>query len=572
MNAHEAIDIVGDSDEEMEDVEEKPMLASLVHEQGGHHIEIQNKDLNTVEWLLKDPVIRQAIKKGIQGWKPAPVAEWNVDGEPADGPEEALGVECFPIDPSQVDQVRQRAIELGHPLAEEYDFQSDHSIPNLPPIHLKPETKIRTYQSRALSQMLGSGRARSGMIVLPCGAGKTLTGVTAAHTIKKSVLCLTTNAVSVRQWKEQFQKWTTIKDSHIAVFTANSKRANLPESCILISTYQMIAHSGERAAESKAIMDRIQKQNWGLLLMDEAHVVPAPEYRRAIQSIKARCKLGLTATMVREDGKIADLRPLIGPTLYEAKWKDLTAQGYLANVKCLEVWCPMTPDFADAYKKEPKQRSKMRLCGVNPNKLRAVEMLVRYHESQGDKIIVFSDCIFTLEVFAVMLERPYLYGQTKEWEREFWLGEFRKDTREVPTILLSKIGDVAIDLPKANVLIQVTSHDASQRQEAQRLGRILRPKFGDNASFDAFFYTLVCTQTKEMGYCKDRRQYLVDQGYSFEVVEKLCDKANGLAVGEKYAYATPKDDYELLQEALKENIRRAQKEGGGRKRPARHDR
>lgn len=451
-------------------------------------------------------------------------------------------------------------------IVEEYDFKGDKEIKDLPQIHLKPHTQIRSYQSQALSQMLGSGRARSGMIVLPCGAGKTLTGVTAAHTMRKSVLCLTTNAVSVRQWKEQFQHWTTIPESHITVFTADHKEKNLPDSCVLISTYQMISFSGERASESKAIMDTIKSRTWGMLLMDEAHVVPASEYSRAVGSIKARSKLGLTATMVREDDRIADLNLLIGPKLYEANWMDLTSQGYLANVKCIEAWCPMTKPFMEAYEKESNARRRLLLCGVNPRKLRAVEMLVRYHEERGDKIIVFSDSIFTLEVCAKMLKRPYVYGQTKEWERQVVLDLFRKDTKEIQTICLSKVGDVAIDLPKANVVLQVASHGASRRQEAQRLGRILRPKFGATAtqeqqgshgprtttSFDAFFYTLVSTDTQEMIFCGKRQQYLVDQGYSFEVVKHVCDQADGLASQEGYAYSTTAHDHDLLVDAIEE--------------------
>lgn len=522
----------------------------LVYKHSGYFVELLGNDPGVLRLLLTDPTIAQALTKNDYD---LPITKLNPIGEPKDEPEE-IDVKSFAIRMDAVNQVKERAIELGYALAEEYDFKSDTTAPNLPQIDLKPHAQIRTYQATALSHMLGSGRARSGVIVLPCGAGKTFTGVTAAHTIKKTVLCLTANSLSVRQWKEQFHHWTTIPDSHVTIFTSDNKCKNLPENGILISTFQMVAFRGERNPETQPIMDLIQSRQWGLLLVDEAHMVPAKEWRKAVQSIQAKCKLGLTATMVREDDKIKDLDTLIGPELYRADWKELTAQGYLANVQCIEVLCPMPASFMKAYTDEPNVHRKLSLSGVNPCKLRAVEMLVRYHEQRGDKIIVFSDKLFPLQTCAEMLKRPYIYGQTKEWERQLCLDAFRKDNLEVQTICLSKVGDVAIDLPKANVVIQVTSHFKSQRQEAQRLGRILRPKSTNNssASFDAFFYTLVSKDTKEMECSSGRQKFLVDQGYSFSVNENVCEHAYSLAVPEKYAYATAKAEHELLVATMKD--------------------
>jgi DNA excision repair protein ERCC-3 len=258
------------------------------------------------------------------------------------GPSKPNVVVSFQVDSAKVENVKRQAIELDYPLMEEYDFRNDHINPNVPLMDLKPITRIRRYQERSLAKMFGNGRARSGIIVLPCGAGKTLTGVTAAQTIKKSVVCLATNAVSVLQWKYQFQKWTNIPDDRIAVFTSDQKDTIHPEACVLVTTYTMISYSGKRSEQAQKIMDQIQGREWGLLLMDEVHVVPAKMFRRVIGSVKAHCRLGLTATLVREDDLISDLNFLIGPKLYEANWMDLTAQGYLANVQCVEVWCPMT--------------------------------------------------------------------------------------------------------------------------------------------------------------------------------------------------------------------------------------
>ena len=291
-------------------------------------------------------------------------------------------VVSFQVDGVKVENVKRQAIELDYPLMEEYDFRNDNINPNVPLFDLKPITRIRRYQERSLAKMFGNGRARSGIIVLPCGAGKTLTGVTAAQTIKKSCVCLATNAVSVLQWKHQFQKWTNIPDDRIAVFTSDQKDKLHPDACVLITTYTMISYNGKRSEQSQKVMDQITGREWGCLLMDEVHVVPAKMFRRVIGSVKAHTRLGLTATLVREDDLISDLNFLIGPKLYEANWMDLTAQGYLANVQCVEVWCPMTGPFMKEYLLASNARLKQLLYVMNPAKLRAVEFLVRFHEAR----------------------------------------------------------------------------------------------------------------------------------------------------------------------------------------------
>lgn len=531
--------------------------------------------------LLRDPTIAQArvhedVKADVDefGFVKQTKAEEmreNLDmlREPGDGDsddEEGLDafgkplkkptvVVSFQIDGVKVENVKKQAIELDYPLMEEYDFRNDTMNPNVPLFDLKPITRIRRYQERSLAKMFGNGRARSGIIVLPCGAGKTLTGVTAAQTIKKSCVCLATNAVSVLQWKYQFQKWTNIPDDRISVFTSDQKDALHPDACVLVTTYTMISYNGKRSEASQKVMDQITGREWGCLLMDEVHVVPAKMFRRVIGSVKAHCRLGLTATLVREDDLISDLNFLIGPKLYEANWMDLTAQGYLANVQCVEVWCPMTGPFMKEYLIASNARLKQLLYVMNPSKLRAVEFLVRFHEERGDKIIVFSDLVYSLKLYAEMLKRPLIYGETPEKERQAILGIFRS-TDVLRTICISKVGDTSIDLPEANVIVQVSSHFGSRRQEAQRLGRILRPKSytqtdGSNkSSFNAFFYTLVSSDTQEMFYSAKRQQYLIDQGYTFKIVTNLCEKAAEEAVKHNYAYSTPEDDRKILRTVL----------------------
>ncbi|XP_040368643.1 general transcription and DNA repair factor IIH helicase subunit XPB1-like isoform X2 [Rosa chinensis] len=442
---------------------------------------------------------------------------------------------AFEIDPSKVENVKQRCLpdSLNYPMLEEYDFKNDTVNPDLD-MELKPQAQPRPYQEKSLSKMFGNGRARSGIIVLPCGAGKSLVGVSAASRIRKSCLCLATNAVSVDQWAFQFKLWSTIRDDQICRFTSDSKERVRGNAGVVVTTYNMIGFGGKRSEESEKIIEEIRNREWGLLLMDEVHVVPAEMFRNVIKFTKSHCKLGLTATLVREDEKITDLNFLIGPKLYEANWLDLVKGGFIANVQCAEVWCPMTKEFFLEYLKRENSKKKQALYVMNPNKFRACEFLIRFHEEhRGDKIIVFADNLFALTEYAMKLRKPMIYGATSHAERTKILQAF-KTSRDVNTVFLSKVGDNSIDIPEANVIIQISSHAGSRRQEAQRLGRILRAKgrpqdriAGGKEEYNAFFYSLVSTDTQEMYFSTKRQQFLIDQGYSFKVITSLPPPESG---------------------------------------------
>lgn len=442
---------------------------------------------------------------------------------------------AFEIDPSQVENVKQRCLPnaLNYPMLEEYDFRNDTVNPDLE-MELKPQAQPRPYQEKSLSKMFGNGRARSGIIVLPCGAGKSLVGVSAASRIKKSCLCLATNAVSVDQWAFQFKLWSTIRDEQICRFTSDSKERFRGNAGVVVTTYNMVAFGGKRSEESEKIIEEIRNREWGLLLMDEVHVVPAHMFRKVISITKSHCKLGLTATLVREDERITDLNFLIGPKLYEANWLDLVKGGFIANVQCAEVWCPMTKEFFAEYLKKENSKKRQALYVMNPNKFRACEFLINYHErARGDKIIVFADNLFALTEYAMKLRKPMIYGATSHVERTKILQAF-KTSKDVNTVFLSKVGDNSIDIPEANVIIQISSHAGSRRQEAQRLGRILRAKgklqdrmAGGKEEYNAFFYSLVSTDTQEMYYSTKRQQFLIDQGYSFKVITSLPPSDEG---------------------------------------------
>lgn len=498
----------------------------LVLKDNKHYIE--SDDAQVLQLLLKDPVISGAR---VIATKKVVEQDFNLILE------DDYETQNFEIDNSQVESVKKHCNDINFPMLEEYDFKNDKKAPDLL-IDLKPGVRIRPYQEKSLSKMFGNGRARSGIIVLPCGAGKTLVGITAACTVNKSTLVLCTSAVSVAQWKQQFLQWSNIDASNIACFTSDTKQWFSKEAGIVVSTYTMVANTRKRAHDTAQVMEKMQATEWGLLLLDEVHVVPANMFRRVLTQIQAHSKLGLTATLVREDDRISDLNFLIGPKLYEANWMDLAAQGHIARVQCAEVWCPMTPEFFRQYLKDQSRRRQV-LYAMNPNKFQACQFLINYHEARGDKIIVFSDNVYALKAYATKLGKPYIYGATSHAERTAILQQLQHNPA-CNTIFLSKVGDTSIDLPEATCLIQISSHYGSRRQEAQRLGRILRAKKRTDDGFNAFFYSLVSRDTEEMFYSSRRQQFLVDQGYAFKVITKLPFHEQNLS------YSTSKEQQELL--------------------------
>ncbi|KAJ1562141.1 hypothetical protein HK405_015387 [Cladochytrium tenue] len=410
-----------------------------------------------------------------------------VDDADADG--EADFAQSFEIQKAKVEDVKKRCSEMDYPLMEEYDFRHDDVNPNLD-IDLSPKCTIRDYQEKSLSKMFGGGggRARSGIIVLPTGAGKTLVGITAACTVKKSTLVLCTNAISVEQWANEFRNWSTIAEDRIAKFTSQSKSKFAGDSGIVVSTYTMITHQGTRSWETGKMIEFINSREWGLLILDEVHVVPANVFRRVITTVAAQTKLGLTATLVREDEKIADLNFLIGPKLYEANWMDLAGRGHIAKVEFM-----------------------------------ATQYLIRTREAAGDKIIVFSDNVLALVHYARALKKPHIYGRTQDKERMSILNYFREGHPSFQTIFLSKVGDTSLDLPEATCLIQISSQFGSRRQEAQRMGRILRAKRRNEEGFRSRFYTLVSQDTDEVAFSDKRKRFLIDQGYQYKVISNIKD-------------------------------------------------
>ncbi|XP_070998228.1 general transcription and DNA repair factor IIH helicase/translocase subunit XPB isoform X1 [Oncorhynchus clarkii lewisi] len=456
--------------------------------------------------------------------------------------EEETQTVSFEIRQEMIEELQKRCINMEYPLLAEYDFRNDTVNPDIN-MDLKATAVLRPYQEKSLRKMFGNGRARSGVIVLPCGAGKSLVGVTAACTVRKRCLVLGNSSVSVEQWKAQFKMWSTIDDSQICRFTSDAK--DKPIGCsVAISTYSMLGHTTKRSWEAERVMEWMRSQEWGLIILDEVHTIPAKMFRRVLTIVQAHCKLGLTATLVREDDKIVDLNFLIGPKLFEANWMELQNNGYIAKVQCAEVWCPMSPEFYREYV-AIKTKRRILLYTMNPNKFRACQFLIKFHERRNDKIMVFADNVFALKEYAIRLNKPYIYGPTSQGERMQILQNFKHNPK-INTIFISKVGDTSFDLPEANVLIQISSHGGSRRQEAQRLGRVLRAKKGMVAEeYNAYFYSLVSQDTQEMAYSTKRQRFLVDQGYSFKVITKMAGMEE-----DNLMFSSREEQYQLLQKVL----------------------
>ena len=445
--------------------------------------------------------------------------------------------------------VRDACQRENYPLLEEFDFKAHKGLE----LKITPKFKspIRSYQEKALNIMCNNGLARSGIIVLPCGAGKTLVGILAICTIKRNTIIICNNNVAVQQWYNEINDWVNIsgvsKDKNVVCrFTSNKKYQDPlwnaeTEAGILITSYTMISCKKKRNPKVQEYLDILQKKiDWGLMIIDEVQLLPADTFSEIVKTkYKSHCKLGLTATLVREDDKIKDLHFLIGPKHYEANWLDLQKEGFLARVKCTEIWCEMHPKFYEIYLTNPNLEKKKVLYVSNPIKYLATLILLEKHK--GEKIIIFSDNLFTINQYDKFLEERMLKnirgntntnqndislnyrridGDTSPNNRNIFLKEF-KNNNKVNILLMTKVGDISIDIPNASVIIQVSSHFGSRMQEAQRFGRILRPKKDALSEYNAFFYTIVSKNTEEMAYSNKRHRFLVDQGYYFNVVTKL---------------------------------------------------
>lgn len=362
---------------------------------------------------------------------------------------------------------------------------------------------LRDYQTDAVEAFYQSGRAvgGSGVIVLPCGSGKTIIGLGAMSRIANQTLIITTNNVSVHQWRDELLAKTNLTTNHIGEYTGQERNIKP----VTITTYQMLTH--RRSVNNEfAHLELFTHQNWGLIIYDEVHLLPAPVFRATIE-IQARRRLGLTATLVREDKKEEDVFALIGPKRYDVPWKVLEARGYIAEAYCVEYRLPLPTPEAIEYAHADK-RTQFRIAAENSRKLELVKELIQNHEE--DHILIIGQYISQVNDLAKDLNAPLITGKTKHQERETLYADFKKG--KIKVLVVSKVANFAVDLPDANVLIETSGMFGSRQEEAQRLGRILRPK-----ERPSFFYTLVSKGTSEQSFAVNRQMFLVEQGYKYQI-------------------------------------------------------
>lgn len=405
--------------------------------------------------------------------------------------------------------VKEALVRLGYPVDDRAGYVRGDSLC----FSLRNSTQsgrpfaLRAYQQSAAEAFHrdGSDLGGCGVVVLPCGGGKTVVAIGVMQLAQTNTLVLTTNTVAVRQWVREILDKTDLREDQVTEYTGELK-AIRP---VTVATYQILTHRKDRLS-AFTHLDLFDKGNFGLIVYDEVHLLPAPVFR-ATAGIQARRRLGLTATLVREDGRQDEVFSLIGPKRYEVPWKQLERQGFLATARCFEVRVPL----ADARRERHAQsalRDQFRIASENERKLDALGALLKKHAK--DRVLVIGQFLEQLEQVATVFSLPLITGQTPNAERDQLYAAFRSGA--ITRLCVSKVGNFAVDLPDANVAVEVSGTFGSRQEEAQRLGRILRPK-QDGAI--ASFYTLVTPSSREQEFAQKRQLFLTEQGYSYAIVE-----------------------------------------------------
>ncbi|MEV6973913.1 DNA repair helicase XPB [Kitasatospora sp. NPDC093806] len=401
------------------------------------------------------------------------------------------------VHPSERGQIKQVLLKLGWP-AEDFAGYVDGEAH---PIDLEEDGwQLRPYQAQAVEGFWHGG---SGVVVLPCGAGKTLVGAAAMAHAKSTTLILVTNTVSARQWKHELVKRTSLTEDEIGEYSGTKKEIRP----VTIATYQVMTTKRKGVYAHLELFDA---RNWGLVVYDEVHLLPAPVFKFTAD-LQARRRLGLTATLVREDGREGDVFSLIGPKRFDAPWKEIEAQGYIAPADCCEVRVTLTDSERLAYATaEPEER--YRFCATTATKRRVVEALVKKHEK--DQTLIIGQYIDQLDELGEALDAPVIKGETSNAQREKLFDAFRN--KEIGVLVVSKVANFSIDLPEATVAIQVSGTFGSRQEEAQRLGRVLRPKADGHA---AHFYSVVARDTVDQDFAAHRQRFLAEQGYAYRIID-----------------------------------------------------
>ena len=425
------------------------------------------------------------------------------------------------VDASRRGHIKQALIHIGFPAEDLAGYTDGSPLPmKLQPVTATGEVfEPRAYQYAASAAFYAGGAPSggSGVVVLPCGAGKTIVGLATMGDIQRATLILTPNTIAVRQWIQEILDKTDIPPELVGEYTGDRK-----EICpITVSTYQILtyrrpsANGKGKGPEREEISEDdyphfalFTSYDWGLIIYDEVHLLPAPVFRITAE-IQARRRLGLTATLVREDGREADVFSLIGPKKYDVPWRELERQGWIATAECHEIRVGMNEDEQLNYA-VAEEREKYRLAAENPAKLGITRYLAQRHID--DQVLIIGQYIDQLKILAEELDAPLLMGRTSNAQREKLYDQFRRG--EIKRMVVSKVANFAIDLPDANVAIQVSGTFGSRQEEAQRLGRILRPKPDGGL---AYFYSIVTRDTRDQEFSANRQLFLTEQGYRYVI-------------------------------------------------------
>lgn len=422
---------------------------------------------------------------------------------------EALSATSFLIEDKHRGELKQALIKVEYPVEDLAGYTDGDSMEvelRTPALSKKP-FGLREYQKDASEIFYASGGVKggSGVLVLPCGAGKTVIGIASMAKVKQKTLILTTNITALRQWKAEILDKTTLRDDQIGEYSGEVKEIRE----VTVTTYQLLTFRKSKN-DGFLHMDLFDAENWGLIIYDEVHMLPAPVFR-SVAHIQARRRLGLTATLVREDGLEDDVFSLIGPKKFDVPWKSLESQGWIAKANCVEIRLPlpqcMRMDYATG-----DLREQFRMASENPVKLSVIDNLIAKHPD--DNILIIGQYIDQLEMLTDALNVPIITGKTPNKERQEIYDDFKKKKEKI--IIVSKVANFAIDLPDANVAIQVSGTFGSRQEEAQRLGRVLRPK-GDGIENIAHFYSLTTKDTSEQEFANKRQRFLTEQGYGYAI-------------------------------------------------------
>lgn len=415
----------------------------------------------------------------------------------------------FRVAPIERGRLKQALIKIGWPAEDLAGYTPGEPLP----IDLRTcagggePFSLRPYQAEAAAAFHASGSERggSGVVVLPCGAGKTIVGMACMAEIGASTLILTTGTTAVRQWISELLEKTTLQEDQVGEYTG-ARKAVLP---VTVATYHILTHR-ERADADFTHLALFDERDWGLIVYDEVHLLPAPVFQ-ATAGLQARRRLGLTATLVREDGREDDVFALIGPKKADVPWKVLEGQGWIAKASCTEIRVPLPEELRVEYA-VAEQREKFRIASENPIKIELVRALLERH--RGEPTLVIGMYLDQLRAIAEGLDLPILTGSTSQRRRDQLYADFRAG--RIPVLAVSKVANFAVDLPDAAVAIQISGSFGSRQEEAQRLGRILRPKPGEN---QAHFYTLVSRDTVEQEFALNRQLFLCEQGYEYAILD-----------------------------------------------------